>query len=295
MCDASGAVPLSGGRFVVADDEDNILRVYDSTRGGAPTASVDVSEFLKMPRKKKPQEADIEAATSVDGMALWITSHGLNSKGKLQPGRFRLFATSLADSGAITPIGTPYESLLEDLLEAPQLAQLGLAAASKIAPKEQGGLNLEGMTERADNTSLFIGFRNPRPNQRAIVVPILNPRAIVEGQRASLGDPILLDLGGLGIRGLSFWRARYLVLGGAIASEAESRLYVWDGVSTSPTPVATDLNGFNPEGFVAYDDRESVLLLSDDGSALIDGEECKRLADPTRKRFRGRWIHLDPH
>lgn len=294
MCDASGAVALSRRRFVVADDEDNILRVYDSAHPGAPIEPLDVTTFLALPAKKEPQEADIEAATSVDGVGLWLTSHGLNSKGKAQAARFRMFATSLADDGPLTPVGTPYEQLLDDLLAAPQLAHLGLSAASQIAPKEPGGLNLEGMTARADNASVFIGFRNPRPRERAIVVPILNPRAIIEGQHANIGAPILLDLGGLGIRGLAYWRSRYLVLGGAIANEAESRLFVWDGEDTTPTPIASvSLSDFNPEGFVAYSDLTSVLLLSDDGSRLIDGEECKRITDVSRKRFRGRWVSVD--
>lgn len=294
MCDASGAVALSGERFVVADDEDNVLRVYDSVRGGAPIETVDVSAFLALPKKKKPPEADIEAATQVGNVALWLTSHGLNSKGKLQQGRFRMFATSLGNAGPIAPVGTPYERLLDDLLAAPQLANLGLRAASQIAPKESGGLNIEGMTEREGNTSVFIGFRNPRPQNRAIVIPLLNPLAIVEGQRAAVGDPILLDLGGLGIRGMSRWRGQYLILGGAVAREADSRLFGWDGVSTEPQAVTdVDLTGFNPEGFVSYDDKTQVLLLSDDGGAIVDGEECKRLADVAKKRFRARWITID--
>jgi hypothetical protein len=31
-------------------------------------------------------------------------------------------------------------------------------------------------------------------------------------------------------------------------------------------------------------------VLSDDGSQLVDGIECKHLKDPTKKRFRARWI-----
>lgn len=294
MCDASGAVAIDHGRFIVADDEDNVLRVYDSARGGTPIDSVDVSAFLNLPKKKKPQEADIEAATSVGGVALWITSHGLSSKGKVQAGRFRLFATSLGESGSIAPTGTPYERLLDDLLNVPAIAALGFADASRIPPKEPGGLNLEGMTERVDDTSVFIGFRNPRPQNRAVVIPILNPLAIIAGESARFGEPLLLDLGGLGIRGMSLWRGRYLLLGGAVSRETESRLFVWDGTSPTPTAVpSVGLHDFNPEGFVSYDDRDEVLLLSDDGSALIDGQECKRLEDPQRKRFRGRWVRVE--
>lgn len=43
MCDASGAVELSRDLFAVADDEDNVLRIYDANRGGAPLSSSDVS------------------------------------------------------------------------------------------------------------------------------------------------------------------------------------------------------------------------------------------------------------
>ena len=41
-----------------------------------------------------------------------------------------------------------------------------------------------------------------------------------------------------------------------------------------------------------YEGRDEILLLSDDGTVEIDGKECKRLDDPDRKRFRGRWIRL---
>lgn len=42
-CDASGAVPLSASSFAVADDEDNVLRVYDAERGGGPLYAGDIS------------------------------------------------------------------------------------------------------------------------------------------------------------------------------------------------------------------------------------------------------------
>lgn len=35
MCDASAAVPLDERRFVAADDEDNVLRAYDSRSPGS--------------------------------------------------------------------------------------------------------------------------------------------------------------------------------------------------------------------------------------------------------------------
>jgi hypothetical protein len=293
MCDASGAVTLGGTLFAVADDEDNILRVYDSVRGGEPVASIDVSPSLALPVKKKPPEADIEGATKLGGRALWITSHGRNSKGKLQPGRFRFFSTTAPKDGAgLTPVGTAYEALLEDMLKKPELAALQLAAASELAPKEPGGLNLEGLTERADGKSVLLGFRNPRPNDKALLVPLLNPLAIFEGARAQLGEPILLDLGGLGVRALSFWRGHYLIAGGAISDEAPSKLFLWKGEGDTPRAVDIDLRGLNPEGFVSYDDKHEVLLLSDDGSVDVGGVPCKKQKDVSLKRFRGLWTKV---
>src|SRR5687767_126916 len=80
MCDASGAVALSAQRMIAADDEDNVLRVYDVDRGGAPLATADVSAALGLPLKgkKRPHhpEVDLEAATRLGDRAYWLTSHG---------------------------------------------------------------------------------------------------------------------------------------------------------------------------------------------------------------------------
>ncbi|MDY7229808.1 DUF3616 domain-containing protein [Hyalangium rubrum] len=294
-CDASGAVALEGGRFIVGDDEDNILRVYDGRRGGKPLYSVDLSPHLELPAKKRPPEVDIEAATELGALDFWLSSHGRNSSGKEQPSRFRLFATTPPKEG--TPLqfaGRPYTQLLEDLLADPRLGSLGLAEASKLAPKEQGGLNIEGMTAMPDGNSLLIGFRNPRPQGKALAIPVLNPKEIIEqGQAARFGPPTLLDLQGLGIRSLSWWRGRYLIIAGAVASEASSRLFTWRGGDDAPVPVsAADFTGLNPEAFVSPEDQEEILVLSDDGTALLDGVECKRLKDPSLKRFRGVWMRL---
>jgi hypothetical protein len=292
MCDASGAVVLGAPLFAVADDEDNVLRVYDGDAGGAPVYSVDVSPALDLPAKKKTPEADIEAATRLGDRALWLSSHGRNSKGKLQPGRFRLFATTTPASGVgMTPTGSAYEHLLDDMLASPPLAALGLRAAAELAPKEAGGLNIEGMTERPDGRSVVVGFRNPRPEGRAIVVPIENPLAVIEGARAQLGPPKLLDLGGLGVRALSYWRGHYLIVGGPVDGESESALFVWDGESERPERLDVDLHGLNPEGFVSFDDRDEIMLLSDDGSVEMGGEACKKLP-PEQKRFRGLWLDV---
>ncbi|WP_426752305.1 DUF3616 domain-containing protein [Myxococcus sp. Y35] len=296
MCDASGAVALGGNLFVVGDDEDNILRVYDARRGGPPVQSVDLSPDLELPRaKKKPPEADIEAATGLAGRSFWLTSHGRNSSGKKAPSRLRFFATEESEAGPRL-VGRPYTQLLDDMLADPQLARFALDGAEAKAPKAPGGLNIEGMTAMPDGRSILVGFRSPVPEGKALLVPIHNPVALVEeGARAALGAPVQLDLGGMGVRSLSWWRGRYLIISGGTASEATSRLFTWRGGSDAPVAVdAVNLAGLNPEAFFTPEEEDEILLLSDDGTAQVDGVACKKLKDASRKRFRGVWVRLPP-
>jgi len=292
-CDASGAVELGGGRFLLGDDENNVLRVYDGHRGGGPLQTVDVSAALGLPPgKKQTPETDIEAATAIPPLAFWLTSHGRKSSGKPDANRFRFFATRTSEDGQHVQLeGKPYTRLLDDLLAAPQLQAYGLAAAAERAPKQDGGFNLEGMTVREDGKSFLIGFRNPRPEGKALAVTLLNPAEMVKGEPAKLGPAVLLDLGGQGIRSMSRWRSRYLIIGGSPSGNEGSRLFVWDGKADKPTVVeGADFTGLNPEAFVSYEDEERILILSDDGTQVLDGTECKRLKDSARKRFRGVWV-----
>jgi hypothetical protein len=298
MCDASAGVPLDERRFVVADDEDNVLRAYDTQAPGAPVWSVDVSGSLGVHAKgkkvgKAPPEIDIEAATRVGELAFWITSHGRNSSGKLKPERLKLFATSVPKVGErLRVVGQAYDHFLDDLLAEPRLAPFGLAAAAERAPKSPGGLNLEGMTARLEG-GVWVGFRNPLPEGKALVVPLLNPERLIRGEKAALGEPRLLDLAGYGVRAISAHAGRYLILAGAFDGTPGSRMYAWDGRGAPVVVASATLSGLNAEGFFSRDsERERVLVLSDDGSVLIDGTECKRLKATEQKRFRARWVKL---
>ncbi len=300
MCDASGAVPIDRNRFAVANDEDNVLRVYDVQRGGAPIESIDLSPSLPLGNLRKkdgtlksPPESDLEAATRIGNEAYWLTSHGRNSKGKLRPERLILFATTIPKpGGGLVVVGKPYLSLLADLTQVEALRAYDLAAAAERAPKEAGGFNIEGLTAKLDGKGAFIGLRNPVPEGRAIIVPLDNPREVVRGQRARFGSPALLDLGGQGVRSLSSWRGQYLIVAGNFGEGGQSHLFSWNGRG-KPQPIeSADLAGFNPEGFFTPEDRNEFLLLSDDGGSLIDGQPCKDLTEPAAKRFRGLWLQI---
>jgi hypothetical protein len=292
-CDASAAMPLTGNRFAVADDEDNVLRVYDAAKGGEAVTVADLSKALDLPLRERVPEADIEAATAFGDYALWLTSHGLTKHGTLDPARARFFATRSAPDGThLEVVGKANQQLLASLVTAPQLAQLDLASAARRKPKDPGGLNIEGMTQRLDRQSIWIGFRNPVPAAKALLVPLLNPLPVaLDGATAEMGDPVLLDLAGLGVRALGVRRGRYVIVAGPIAGSAGSRLYTWDG-REAPIEVNVDLSDFNPEALILRDDRDDILLLSDDGTRKVAERECKKLVLASDKSFRGMWLRL---
>lgn len=297
MCDASGAVALSRDVLLVADDEDNVLRAYDADRGGPPLWSADVSEALGIPLegKKRPHhpEIDLEAATVIGERAYWLSSHARNSRGKRKAERFVFFATTVPPPNAADRVEVlgQYEGMLDDLIADERYARFDLAAAAERAPKEPGGLNIEGMTATTDG-ELLLGFRNPIPGGRALVVRVLNGPRVVAGDDAAarFGAPMQLALDGQGIRSMSWWRGRYLILAGDAGPGGASRLHTWDGHGEA-SPVPVDLSAFNAEGFFSPEERDEILVLSDDGSTLVDGAACKDLEDASRKRFRGVWVN----
>jgi hypothetical protein len=326
--DASAAIAVTKDLVVVADDENNVLRIY-KTDGGMPVCSYDLSEFLKV--DKKHPEADIEGGTRVGNRIYWITSHGRNTDGKIRPNRYRFFAVDIEvrDSNvAISPVGSSFTGLVEAMLNSTNLRGLGLDKATrlgeklskkereKLAPKEDG-LNIEGMCASADGRMLYIGFRNPRPVNTAsgricaLVVTLENAAGVVEkSSRPVFGKPLLWDLGGLGIRSMEYspLHKTYFVIAGSSDETARFALYRWSGDANDPPQLLKDLHlgNFSPEAIVPFTSSSKLLLISDDGSLPIkigSSAEClaknlnadgtcpnKFLRDPDRKTFRGIWF-----
>jgi hypothetical protein len=292
--DASAAVSVTDNMFVVADDENNILRIYDIHKVGNPVSSFDMTSFLNV--EPNHPEADIEAATRVGQRIYWITSHGRNKDGKLRPNRYRFFATDLLiENGSVKlrPAGKPYRSLVDELLKTPASHRLGLDKATrfgvelkkkdreKLAPKKEG-LNIEGLCASPDGRTLYIGFRNPRPidkktgRAKAIVIPLLNPNEIIEkGEKPVFSEPMLWDLKGLGIRGMEysiFHKTFFIIAGGHDESE-EFALYRWSGRGDSQPDLMRELDfgrsEFSPETLIPFEKSRRLLMLSDDGTLIV--------------------------
>ncbi|MBP8260725.1 MAG: DUF3616 domain-containing protein [Verrucomicrobia bacterium] len=295
MCDASAAVGLGRGLFAVANDEDNILRIYDGGRAGHPVWQSDFTAFLRA--SPDSTESDLEAAARIGDRIYWMTSHGRNKKGKERASRHRFFATEIVPAGGgfeLRAAGQPYDRLLIDLISAPELGRFRLGAASTRAPKSPGALNIEGMA--ADEQGrMWIGFRNPIPEGRALLVRLQNPSEMIAGQGASIGEAVLLDLGGLGIRELARSGGYYWIIAGPYDEKKRFALYRWAGDGAPPVPIPGILPaGLNPEALAAHPDRPAGVLqvFSDDGGVEFNGVACKDLPDPWQRRFRSGWIVL---
>lgn len=278
LCDASAAVALDAQHFAVADDESNRLTVY--RRGAAaPVGHVALDAFLKTGK-----EADLEGAAQLGSRLYWIASHARNSAGKRREDRLRFFATE-ARGSTLAPFGRPYTALLDDLLATPALAALRLAEAAALAAEAEGGLNIEGLAAGPDG-SLLIGLRNPVPQGRALLIPLLNPAQLVEGRGpARFGTAIRLDLGGRGLRSIERVDAGYLIAAGPSADAGSFALFRWSGrPADAPVAVAIELGTLRPEALFAWPDGH-VTLLSDDGGVRVGKKACKD-ADPARRAFR---------
>jgi hypothetical protein len=296
MCDASAAVSLSAEMFVVASDEDNVLRVY---RRGKPDVvqTVPLDSFLK-PDPDEP-EADIEGAARIDDQIYWITSHGQNKKGKDRSSRHRLFATTVAVQDgkvSLTPSGSPYTDLRSDLIKAPQLAKYKLNDAATLAPEEPNGFNIEGLAATPDGR-LLIGFRNPIREGKALVVPINNPKEVVNGKKPEIGMPVDLALKARGIRSMEYSpeRERYLVVAGPFNDEGSFALYMWSEQSKEDPKIVkgVDFGQLNPEAiFFDAGDKTRLHILSDDGGRKIKNKDCKKI-DSKEQRFRATTLTLD--
>jgi len=295
MCDVSAATKLADGPlFIAASDEENTLRVFDHTHPGPPLASFDLSGFLN--RSGVTKEADIEGAAAIGTRVYWIGSHGRDKSGEEQEARHRLFATTITVEGnsvQCIPAGKPYKRLLKDLASARALRDFGLEEAATLPPQDEGGLNIEGLAATPEG-HLLVGFRNPIPKHKALIVRIENPAGLIEERdsAAKLSVGGLLDLDRLGIRALEYSpRLRaYVVIAGRFDKKADYKLYSWSG---DPSGKAKELetpalSGLQPEELIIFgwSEGETIELFSDDGDLEIDGVECKKRPDTSQRSFR---------
>ncbi|MBA3032407.1 MAG: DUF3616 domain-containing protein [Gammaproteobacteria bacterium] len=263
---------LPDGRFLVVEDEKTqpfslVTIRADGTVASSPlvTATPDNnSDFKKLD--------DLEGlAIDTAGFIYAITSHSRNNAGAVKKSREKLVRFRIEGDRAVAPV------VVTELKAALSAAHPVLATAAAVRDvKADGGLNIEALEMTPDRQRLLIGFRSPLLDRRAIIASIENPVAVFEKGEAPRIAPrlVMLDLGGHGIRGLSYVPALagYLVVSGPVAKEqVQFQLWFWSGQATErPRRVSVPgLPGFeHAEGVspAIIDGRQRIIIVSDDGS-----------------------------
>lgn len=282
----SGALALDPDHFAVADDETNALGIYlrgDREASQAPLALSEI--FAGEIRDGKRQELDLEGAARIGDVYFWIGSHSTNSEGKHRPARRCLFGMHLTEAKpgkfSTTRHGSVYRHLIADLKRDLRYAAYHFDLAETIAPKEIGGLSIEGLAATPEQ-GLLIGFRNPLAGGcvengrlvggKTLLAPLLNPLEVLQGHAAEFEAPIELDLGGHGIRDIAWRQDReYLIVAGPYHANVDRleqhRLFLWNSASGEFEYLEhIDLGELNIEAAFFFPDRtDRVELLTDDG------------------------------
>ena len=271
LYEPSAIQQLADGRFLVVEDE---------KQHPFSLVTIDAAGSVSSAPLLPPVQAD-DAVWKLDdlealaldraGYVYALTSHSREDDGDEKKSRDKLVRFRIEGERMAEPI------LARGLKPALAAAHPVLAAAAEMRDvKAQGGLNIEGLEISADGRQLLIGFRSPLLDNRAIIAGVENPTAIfADGEPPRIAPVlIMLDLGGNGIRGLSYISALggYLVVSGPVAREqVHFQLWFWSGAHDAPARRVSvaGLPGFeHAEGVspAVVDGRQRIIIVSDDGS-----------------------------
>ncbi|MGO6784010.1 DUF3616 domain-containing protein [Rhizobium ruizarguesonis] len=278
ICEASAAALIDASHVAIASDDYDAILVYERGKPQS-VARLEVSDAT-----------DIEAAARIGDMIFWLTSHSVNKNGEDKKKRKVLFTTKVGANGELSNAGPVYRNLRADIAGA-----LG-RREGRLAPF----FNIEGMTATPEG-HLLIGLRGPETiiGDKAILVEVENPMQLVsiaasEAVAAKIARVVTLDLSdgpeasGRGVRDIVRVDDRYLIVGGSEpdGDDPPPKLFWWDGKSgddATPGP-HVDFSGMTPEAIIAWSNHDGEVF-SDNGGAMIQGEECADKAPPVGAFF----------
>jgi hypothetical protein len=215
---------------------------------------------------------DLEGlALDQSGYAYALTSHSRDNDGDENKSRNRLVRFRVDGNRVVKPI---IVSSLKRVLTATHPVLATAAAIQDV--KLGGGLNIEALGVGPDQQRLLIGFRSPLQGGRAIIASVENLAAMFDTDALPVVSTTLttLDLGGNGIRGMSYIPvlAGYLIISGPVSRElTQFGLWFWSGqpdASARRVTVAGLLGFEHAEGVCSalIEGKRRIVIVSDDGS-----------------------------
>ncbi|MBP9906136.1 MAG: DUF3616 domain-containing protein [Rhodoferax sp.] len=200
-----------------------------------------------------------------------VTSHSRTEDGDEKKARGRLVRFRI-EGDRVTDM-VVVDGLKRALIAAHPL----LASAARFEDVKSGdGLNIEALEISADRQRLLLGFRSPLQGSFAIVASVENPTEMfeIEAPPKVAATLQLLDLGGQGIRGMTFVASinGYLLISGPASRGQEAfGLWFWSGqpdaparrVSVAGLPSLERAEGLCP---AVIDGAPKIIIVSDDGN-----------------------------
>lgn len=261
--DASGASAVDSNYMFVADDETNLIRLYNRKQSGKELYSLDVENAVGASSECDLEGSSLSVKFNAGKRIYWIGSLGNNKSGALKPDRNKVIATELSgDSSNATISVKSYSNQFRNALITWGNAQgwnFTASSASGMIPKRIDGFNVEGLSITAGGDTAYIGFRAPcvpvkgvtptAANRKyAIIAPVTNFETIMNGNSEvtatpATGEPVLFDLNGLGIRSVErVGNGKYLIVAGLYTGGGSPAVYLWDGIvpaNPGKTPITT--------------------------------------------------------
>ena len=267
----SGAISLEDGKVLLVEDESlESLQLIEIDSDG-------VAKELKAPKMSKEIKAifedevrDLEGATSNgEGSIYLITSHSSNKADKRKVAREQIVRFKY-HNGEVSDIKL-YHGLLSSLEKVHPQFKYALSSKVKSRKKE---ISIEALAWSTPDNALLIGFRSPLIDKKAVVVELQNPNELFDTkQKPKLGKPILLDLDGDGIRGMS-WDDKsngYWIIAGDVGKRTNAfSLWFWNKEENSVSKSEKNFNIGYAEGITNID-NVGMLIVKDDGSITTHG------------------------
>lgn len=268
VADASAEAAIDDNYFFEADDELNNIRLYSRKESGQ---SLYVNDITSAAGGVSGEEFDLEAATMSSSTynsgrrIYWIGSLGNSKSGGAKPYRDRVIATDISGTGANATISVKsYKIGMRAALISwgdGNSWDFTTSASTSLSmiPKRIDGFNIEGLTVTNEGEKAYIGFRAPcvplkgvtatSSNRKyALLAPVTNFETMmnvsgISSVTPTMGEPILFDFGGLGIRDMvRVGGNKYVIIAGLFEGGGTPAIYLWDGiVPTNPgsNPITT--------------------------------------------------------
>ena len=287
----SAVQQLQDGRFLVVEDEkEHPLSLVTIDTDGKVKAEGLTASLLQMFSSFWKLD-DLEGlAADRAGFVYAVTSHSRDDDGNEKQSREKLVRFRIEGERVVHP------KVVDGLKAALISRHAVLAAAARVREaKSSGGLNIEGLEVSPDQQQLLIGFRSPLHLGRALIARVENLSAVFDSDEAPVIAPVLedLDLGGHGIRGLSFIPAMgaYLIIGGpATREDAAFDLWCWSGqpgalarrVEIPGLSGLAKAEGVSP---ALLDGVERIFIVSDDGNRDAKRSAGYLMLDPAQLKI----------